>query len=132
MCRPNCREPLRPGNPSLNLDSYGGGTDQTPHGPGIYGFNFWYNRRLPDGKLVWPGMPEDMYQANGMWNRDTVTVIPSWRMVVAVRGASHDHFAPGSVSSKFNRTLRLLTPTSGEEASTPRDPKAPKDDGSPG
>ena len=76
------------GEDYLKLGTYGGGTDQTAHGPGVYGFNFWFNQSLAANRpLVWPSLPADAYQANGMWNRDTVTVIPSLRMVVAVRGA---------------------------------------------
>ena len=71
----------------LGVGSYGGGTDQTPFGPGVYGFNFWFNTPDASGRRGWPALPADAYQANGMWNRDTLTVIPSLRMVVAVRGA---------------------------------------------
>ena len=79
----------------LAIGSYGGGTDQTPFGPGVYGFNFWFNTPDAHGKRAWPALPADAFQANGMWNRDTVTVIPSLRMVVAVRGASRGKFEPG-------------------------------------
>ena len=93
----------------LDLGSYGGGTDQTPHGPGVYGFNFWFNRSLAAGSpLVWPSLPADAYQANGMWNRDTVTVIPSLRMVVAVRGAKLGPFEPGKADGAANQNLKLL------------------------
>jgi beta-1,2-mannobiose phosphorylase / 1,2-beta-oligomannan phosphorylase len=93
----------------LDLGSYGGGTDQTPHGPGVYGFNFWFNRSLAAGSpLVWPSLPADAYQANGMWNRDTVTVIPSLQMVVTVRGAKLGPFEPGKADGAANQNLKLL------------------------
>lgn len=95
------------GEDYLKVGSYGGGTDQTPQGPGVYGFNFWFNERLPEGRLVWPSAPPDTYQANGMWNRDTVTVIPSRRLVVVVRGGHPGPFEPGAEGG-FNENLRLL------------------------
>ncbi len=95
------------GEDYLKVGSYGGGTDQTPQGPGVYGFNFWFNERLPDGQLVWPAAPPDTYQANGMWNRDTVTVIPSRHLVVVIRGGHPGPFEPGAEGG-FNENLRLL------------------------
>jgi CubicO group peptidase (beta-lactamase class C family) len=93
----------------LGVKSYGGGTDQTPYGPGVYGFNFWFNARAEDkGARVWPAAPADTYQANGMWNRDTITVFPSLRLVVAVRGAKPGKFAPGEVGSEYDSNLKLL------------------------
>jgi CubicO group peptidase (beta-lactamase class C family) len=92
----------------LGIGSYGGGTDQTPFGPGVYGFNFWFNLPDANGRRSWPALPADSYQANGMWNRDTLTVIPSWRMVVAVRGAERGKFQPGDNENEFNQSLGLL------------------------
>ena len=43
-----------------------------------------------------------------MWNRDTVTVIPSLRMVVAVRGAKLGAFEPGKEDGAANQNLKLL------------------------
>ncbi len=119
------RECFRPGVPAnlprtanrtqdyLGIGSYGGGTDQTPFGPGVYGFNFWFNTPDASGRRGWPALPADAYQANGMWNRDTLTVIPSWRMVVAVRGAERGKFQPGDDENGFNQSLRLLAEATG-------------------
>jgi CubicO group peptidase (beta-lactamase class C family) len=97
----------------LGLGSYGGGTNQTPHGPGVYGFNFWFNAPTSGGARVWPAAPLDTYQANGLWNRDTLTVFPGLRMVVAVRGANPGKFAPGEADSAYDRNLRLLVEAAG-------------------
>jgi hypothetical protein len=43
-----------------------------------------------------------------MWNRDTVTVIPSLSMVVAVRGAELGAFEPAKEDGVANQNLRLL------------------------
>ena len=61
----------------LNVYFSGGGTDQTPHGPGIYGFNWWFNTK----KKVWPDAPEDTFQANGHWNGEVCCIIPSLGIV---------------------------------------------------
>jgi PelA/Pel-15E family pectate lyase len=98
----------------LKIDSYGGGTNQTASGPGVYGFNLWFNTVLESGERVWPALPADAYQANGLWNRDTLTVIPSWRMVIASRGAQPGKFEPGAVRSQYNQNLQLITQAVGE------------------
>ncbi len=92
----------------LAIGSFGGGTNQTPHGPGVYGMNFWFNRPTSTGERVWPAAPPDVYQANGLWNRDTLTIFPGLRMVVAVRGASPGKFEPGVPGSVYNQNLRLI------------------------
>jgi PelA/Pel-15E family pectate lyase len=73
------------GEDYLQVGSYGGGTDQTENGPGIYGFNFWFNRPFAGRPQLWMSLPPDAFQANGLWSRQTVTVIPSLRMVVVAR-----------------------------------------------
>ncbi len=79
------------GSDYLGVGSYGGGSDQTPHGPGFYGMNSWFN----PGGATWPSVPHDAYQANGLWNRFALTVIPSLGIVAAWEGttASADDFA---------------------------------------
>ncbi len=97
------------GKDYLGVGSYGGGRNQTRHGPGVYGFNFWFNEPATrGGQRVWPALPPDAFQANGMWNRDTVTVIPSRRMVIAVRGAKLGPFEPGKADGVANQNFRLL------------------------
>ncbi len=97
------------GDDYLTIGTYGGSTDQTPHGPGVYGFNFWFNERpSTSSERVWPSAPADTYQANGMWNRDTVTIFPGLRMVVAVRGAKPGKFEPSAPEAEYNQNLKLL------------------------
>lgn len=131
------RDCFRPGVPSdlprttgrtedyLAIGSYGGGTDQTPHGPGVYGFNFWFNKPDAEGERAWPALPADAFQANGMWNRDTVTVIPSLRMVVAVRGASRGKFEPGVPTNDFNHAMSLIAQAAGYNATVTGQPSVP-------
>lgn len=85
------------------LDVYftGGGTDQTPRGPGIYGFNWWFNTE----KRTWPDAPEDTFQANGHWNGEVCCVIPSLKLVAVWKGtgASRDRF-----NQPMNGYLKIL------------------------
>ncbi len=93
----------------LGIGTYGGSTNQTPWGPGVYGFCFWFNGKLPSGERMWPSAPEDTFQANGMWNRHTVTMIPSRNMVIVVSQAdSPGKFIPGNLDGAVNRNLKLL------------------------
>ena len=78
------------GRDYLGIGSIGGGANQSQVGPGVYGMNWWFNA----DRMLWPSAPEDTYQANGHWNQETVTVIPSMRMVVAGRG-DFGSFKPG-------------------------------------
>jgi CubicO group peptidase (beta-lactamase class C family) len=104
----------------LRIGSFGGGTNQTPHGPGVYGFNFWFNELTANGQRVWPATPPDTYQANGLWNRDTLTIFPSLRMVVAVRGGKPGKFEPGLPESEFNQNLKLIVDATTGFKATPR------------
>lgn len=97
------------GHDYLNVGTYGGGTSQTTNGPGIYGFNLWFNEKLPSGKRVWPAAPYDTYQANGMWNLHTVTVFPRLKMVAVIWGnEKRGRFKPGSISGRSNQQMKLL------------------------
>jgi CubicO group peptidase (beta-lactamase class C family) len=90
----------------LNIGSFGGGTNQTPFGPGIYGFNFWFN----PNRETWPDVPVDVYQANGHWNGEVLTVFPTQNMVVVWKGrrATSSNFA-----GPMNNHLKLLMQAAG-------------------
>jgi CubicO group peptidase (beta-lactamase class C family) len=85
----------------LGLGSAGGGVDQTGLGPGIYGFNWWFN---PDGQ-TWPAAPVDTFQANGHWNGEVLTVIPSLGLVAAWRGNGTN---PEAFDGPMNTILEAL------------------------
>ena len=72
----------------IGIKDHGGGTDQSDIGPGVYGFNWWFNAELPGepGTLLMPHLPRDAFQANGHWGKEVLLIVPSWRMVVAARG----------------------------------------------
>lgn len=79
------------GRDYLGIGTYGGGANQSTFGPGLYGMNWWFN---PEKKL-WPSAPEDTFQANGHWSKETVTVIPGMGIVIAGIG-DFGLFQPGA------------------------------------
>ncbi|MBW2459062.1 MAG: hypothetical protein JRI68_31470, partial [Deltaproteobacteria bacterium] len=91
-------------NDYLGIGTYGGGTDQTGLGPGIYGFNWWFN----PGSQVWPAAPADTVQANGHWNGEVLTFIPSLAIVAAWRGSGAN---PESFNDPMNAILTALMDT---------------------
>ncbi|MBK8907686.1 MAG: hypothetical protein IPM60_07215 [Rhodospirillales bacterium] len=86
----------------LNMRPDGAGADQTPLGPGVYGMNLWFNT---NGQM-WPDAPIDTFQANGHWNREVLTVIPSLNMVAAWNAPSIGN--PNTFNVAMNDLLRKL------------------------
>ncbi|HEY3519314.1 MAG TPA: Ig-like domain-containing protein [Gammaproteobacteria bacterium] len=91
----------------LNVGTTGGGTDQTPYGPGQFGMNWWFNQPVGSLGRPWPAAPADMIQTHGHFNREMVIFIPSLNLVVTNRG-SWGTFVPWDASSGVNQRLRLL------------------------
>ena len=63
----------------LGIGSFGGGSDHfTKFGPGIYGFNWWFNglSRLHPVSTTWPDAPRDTYLSIGAGGNNSV-MIPS-------------------------------------------------------
>ncbi len=97
------------GSDYLGIGTYGGGSDQTADGPGIYGFNWWFNDygATNPGMLTWPDAPADTFAAVGHGGPETLCVVPSLDLVVAFRGTCS--FVPGNAASSMNQNLKLLT-----------------------
>jgi hypothetical protein len=85
----------------LGIGTAGGGADQTMLGPGVYGFNWWFN----DDGALWPDAPPDAFQANGHWNGEVLVVIPSLGIVAAWRGDGAD---PDAFAQPMNAILAEL------------------------
>ncbi|MGB5686604.1 MAG: serine hydrolase [Candidatus Electrothrix sp.] len=99
---------VKPARDYLGIGTYGGSGNQSQFGPGNYGMNWWFNI----GKRIWPSLPEDTFQANGHWNKETVTVIPSMALVVAgVGDFSPFQAGPGPADS----LMGLLAEACGQE-----------------
>lgn len=89
---------VKPARDYLGIGTYGGSGNQSRFGPGNYGMNWWFNT----GKRIWPSLPEDSFQANGHWNKETVTVIPSMALVVAgVGDFAPFHPGPGPADARM-------------------------------
>ncbi len=95
------------GSDYLGTGTIGGDSNQTQYGPGVYGFNWWFNGTCPNGNLAWPAAPSDTLQANGHWGVEVITVIPSLGIVVACRG-NWGTFAPGDPNASMNHLLGRL------------------------
>ena len=54
-------------------------------GPGVYGFNWWINGKLPSGRRKWPSAPPGVFAASG-FNNNMCFVIPEWEMVIVRLG----------------------------------------------
>ncbi|MEJ2237809.1 MAG: serine hydrolase [Gemmatimonadales bacterium] len=93
-------------NDYLGIGTYGGGSNQLAEGPGIYGFNWWFNEEAGgSGNLTWPDAPADVFQAAG--GTQIVMVLPSLNVVVAAIG-NWGSFDPGNPNSGMNQNLKLL------------------------
>jgi len=95
----------------LEIQSYGGGSDHfTAYGPGIYGFNWWFNatgRSHPDA-LTWPDAPADTVMSIGARGNNTA-IIPSLGLVLVCASGDWSDLKAGDPGSKINQALKLLS-----------------------
>ena len=101
---PRTRAPSASGD-YLHIGSFGGSSDQSSHGPGYYGFAWWFNRRVGGGPRAWPPAPEDSFQCNGWWNARVALMLPSLDAVV-VWATPQTH--RGSTGEDFPQALQQL------------------------
>ncbi|MFH1737699.1 MAG: DUF5060 domain-containing protein [bacterium] len=93
----------------LGIGSYGGGSDHfTKFGPGIYGFNSWFNDtgRTHPGKITWPDAPKDTFMSIGAGGNNIV-IIPSLKMIIVAADANWGKLDAGNHESRINRAIRL-------------------------
>jgi len=92
-------------NEYLGVWTEGGGTNQTPHGRGTYGFNWWFN---PEHRLL-KDVPEDIVHANGNWNKRALTVFPDLGIVVVWNEGPWGQNGEGAdVIPDLNNMLKML------------------------
>ena len=94
----------------LKIGSYGGGSDHfSRSGPGIYGFNWWFNRTGRDhpDRLTWPDAPDDTFMSIGALGNSAV-MIPSRGAVVVAAGANWGGLVAGSEQSRLNGVLKIF------------------------
>ncbi|MFQ5808160.1 MAG: serine hydrolase [Armatimonadota bacterium] len=107
----------------LGIGSYGGGSDHfTRHGPGIYGFNWWFNKtggQHPTTR-TWPDAPRDTIMSIGAGGNNCV-IIPSLKLVLASGKGDWGKLEAGNPDSKFNQALKLLAEACAD--ARPRQPR---------
>jgi hypothetical protein len=96
-------------NDYLGIKSYGGGSNQGPVGPGVYGFNWWFNGTIPaNGQILIETGPLDMVMALGARGCYMI-MLPTQRLLVAAQGAwgQVDELEPAN-RARFNQSIGLL------------------------
>lgn len=97
----------------LEIGTYGGGSDHfTRFGPGIYGFNWWFNdvgREHPQ-MPTWPDAPEDAFMSIGAGGNCSI-IIPSESLILVCAKGDWGQLEPGRHDAKINGYFRLLKRT---------------------
>jgi CubicO group peptidase (beta-lactamase class C family) len=99
----------------LGIGTYGGGSDHfAVCGPGIYGFNWWFNEtgRLHPDARTWPDAPPDTIMSIGA-RGNSAALMPSLGLVLVCAGGDWDDLKGGDGSTKLNRALGLVARAAG-------------------
>ena len=99
----------------LQIKTYGGGSEHfTRFGPGIYGFNWWFNGTGDRHRenLTWPDAPPDTFMSIGAGGNNAA-MIPSLGLVLVAAGADWADLRAGDPSSKINQALKLVSAAAG-------------------
>jgi hypothetical protein len=94
----------------LHIGSYGGDSNQkVGEGPGIYGFNWWFNAygQSNRDRLTWPDAPKDTFMSLGARGNSSA-IIPSLNMVVVGAFAKWGEEEPGRAEALLNRRLKMV------------------------
>lgn len=97
-------------NDYLQIGSYGGGSDHfSKAGPGVYGFNWWFNGRGPKHPQhnTWPDAPADTVMSIGRGGNCSVLMPSLGLMVVCAEGDFGPNHA-GDAASVMNQRLKLI------------------------
>jgi CubicO group peptidase (beta-lactamase class C family) len=93
-------------NDYLEVGTYGGGSDQVRDaGPGIYGFNWWFNDK--GDRLTWPDLPRDAFASLGARGNNTFS-IPSLNLILVSAYGDWGSFRPSDDNTRMNGHLKLL------------------------
>ena len=99
----------------LEIGTYGGGSDHfTEFGPGIYGFNWWFNAtgRLHPGRRTWPDAPRDAFMSIGAGGNCAV-MMPGLNMVLAAARANWGKVEPGNAECPASQYMKLMVEAAG-------------------
>ena len=95
----------------LGIGTFGGGSDHfTKFGPGIYGFNWWFNKtsRLHPAARTWPDAPGDSILSIGAGG-NVSALFPSQGIVLASARGKWGQLTGGDAAAPMNQYLKLLT-----------------------
>ncbi len=98
-------------NDYLGIGTYGGGSNHfSKSGPGIYGFNWWFNDTgsRHAKTLTWPDAPRDTVMSVGAHGNCSV-MITSQNLVVVAAEADWGDLDPGNADAVMNQRLKLIT-----------------------
>lgn len=91
----------------LGIGTYGGGSDHfSHHGPGIYGFNWWFNGKgggHPDSN-TWPAAPPDAFMSIGARGNSTF-MVPSLNLALVCADGDWGNLKAGDPESEMNRLV---------------------------
>lgn len=94
----------------LKIGSYGGESNHfSLAGPGIYGFNWWFNAtgaRHPSS-ITWPDAPIDTVMSLGHKGNNSV-IFPSLNFAVVALDAKWGDNQPGDKDSQINQNLKRI------------------------
>ena len=99
----------------LDIGSYGGGSDHfSDAGPGIYGFNWWFNDtgRLHPDALTWPDAPRDTVMSLGARGNSSAFV-PSLNAALICADGDWGEVIGGKKDSTMNQALKLFVQACG-------------------
>lgn len=105
----------------LKIGSYGGGSNHfSKAGPGVYGFNWWFNAKggPHPNALTWPDAPLDTYMSIGAGGNCSV-IIPSLDIVLVAAAANWGESDPGNRDAPMNRLIRMLVDSTKPQAAPP-------------
>ena len=94
----------------LGIGTFGGGSDHfTQFGAGVYGFNWWFNRkgRLHPDQVLWPDAPADTFLSIGAFGNHAV-MIPSLRLVLVSARGEWGALQGGDAGASMNRHIAHL------------------------
>jgi hypothetical protein len=102
-------------NDYLGIGTYGGGSDHfTNYGPGIYGFNWWFNAsgRLHPQSSTWPDAPRDAFMSIGAGGNCAV-MMPSLNMVLVSARGNWGKVEAGNPAWPANQHMKLMREAAG-------------------
>jgi CubicO group peptidase (beta-lactamase class C family) len=114
-CRPHVPADLplsqgRSDDDYLRIGTYGGGSNHfSKAGPGIYGFNWWFNARVGGDplRIAWPDGPPDAFLSIGAGGNCSA-ILPSLGVVLVAASANWGKHNPGDRDAPTNRILAML------------------------